>query len=137
MSVSHNTQDDNPLNSRSGAAKAIELAGRVLSSWGATYDQAATILRVSRSVYAKALNGQQHELKADRDQLKRAAMVVDMHAAIRIVFSNPENVKGFMGMPNNNPFFDGHSPLEIIGSGDFVALYETHKRVNALRGGGW
>jgi hypothetical protein len=137
MSTSQNMQNTNPLDSKAGAAKSIELAGRVLANWGATYDQAATILRVSRSVYAKALNGKLQDLKADRDQLTRAAMVVDMHGSIRTVFSNPENVKGFMSMANNNPFFDGRSPMDIIEMGDFIALYETHKRVTALRGGGW
>lgn len=125
------------LHTKHGAAKAIGLAARILATWGATYDQASNILRVSRSVYAQAIAGTLNEVKLDRDQLQRAALVVNMHGAIRTVFSNPDNVKNFMGMANGNAFFDGRSPFSIIQDGDFVALYETHRRIDALRGAGW
>jgi len=135
--MSTTTQATNVLNTKSAAATAIKMAARILSSWGATYDQAAAVLRISRSVYAKAINGALSEVKLDRDQVQRTALVVDMHAAIRTVFSNPDNVKQFMGLPNNNPFFDGQAPMAVIQGGDFSALYETHKRIDALRGARW
>lgn len=137
MSILTNTETPKGLNSKAGAATAITIGARTLANWGATYDQGASVLRVSRNVYAKALNGRLNEIKADRDQILRASMIVDMHGAIRTVFSNPENVKGFMRMKNDNPFFDGRSPLDIIESGDFISLYETHRNLTTLRGAGW
>jgi len=35
-------------------------------------------------------------------------------------------------MQNNNEFFNGRSPLEVIESGDIIALYETFKRIQAV-----
>ena len=42
-----------------------------------------------------------------------------------------------MALPNHNPYFNGNSPLAIISCGQFAALYETFKRIDALRGGMW
>ena len=70
------------------------------------------------------------------DQVERISYILNIHAALRIVFDNPENVYGFMSMPNNNSYFNGRTPLTVISTGNFGALYETFKRVDALRGGG-
>lgn len=86
------------------------------------------ILRVSRQSLAKADKG----VRLDRDQLTRISLIFNIHAALRQQFSNPDNAYGFMGMRNNNEFFNGRSPLEVIESGDIIALYETFKRIQAV-----
>ena len=58
-------------------------------------------------------------------------------SALRTIFDNPDNLYGFMRMPNDNAFFFGRSPLEVMGSGDMVAVYETFKRIDVLRGSQW
>ena len=40
-------------------------------------------------------------------------------------------------LKNNNDYFAGRSPLEIIETGKFGDLYEVARRVDALRGGLW
>jgi len=42
-------------------------------------------------------------VRLSQDQLTRASYVLNIHAALRTVFENPENLYGFMAMPNNNP----------------------------------
>jgi|TARA_Y100001934_G_scaffold283827_1_gene407607 hypothetical protein len=37
-----------------------------------------------------------------------------------------------MAMENHNEFFFGRSPLDVIGGGDLIALYETTKRIQAV-----
>ncbi len=71
------------------------------------------------------------------DQLERVSYLLNIHQALRIVFSNPANVSGFMGLKNHNDYFAGRTPLEIINSGKFGDLYEVARRVDALRGGLW
>jgi hypothetical protein len=132
-----NLTADTPLNGKSGMATAVKIAARILCGWGASYDQATNILRISRSVYANALNGSLQEVKLDKDQLSRAAMVASIHGSIRTIFSNPENVTGFMRMSNNNDFFDGRSPMDVISDGNFISLYETFRRIDGLRGAAW
>ncbi|MDR5865748.1 antitoxin Xre-like helix-turn-helix domain-containing protein [Halomonas koreensis] len=128
----HSLADD-----RLAAATGLKTAVRILDRWGASGDQVEAILRVSHSTCARARNGSLEAIKLDRDQLARLSYVLNIHAALRIVFDNPENLYGFMGMANHNAFFGGRPPLEVLGGGDFAALYESFKRIDALRGGGW
>ena len=94
-------------------------------------------MRVSHSTYARARRSDLAEIKLDSDQLTRVSYVLNIHAALRMLFDNPENLYGFVNMMNHNPYFNGRTPLEIMGSGDFAALYETFKRIDNLRGSQW
>ncbi|TGN41685.1 MbcA/ParS/Xre antitoxin family protein [Marinobacter confluentis] len=108
----------------------------ILERWGCTAEQAQKILQISRPAYYKyRKNPQQANLS--QDQLERLSYLLNIHACLRTVFENPDNVYGFMAMKNDNPFFNGKSPLEIISTGQFAALYETFRRIDALRGGLW
>ncbi len=108
----------------------------ILEKWGCSADQAQKILQVSRPAYYK-YKKRPEQANLSRDQIERLSYVLNIHASLRTLFENPKNVYGFMSLKNDNPFFNGKSPLEIIGSGQFGALYETFKRVDALRGGLW
>lgn len=123
---------------KSTAATGLRAAVAILDKWGATGEQGEAILRVSHSTYARAKRKDGlATISLDRDQLSRVSFVLNMHAALRMVFDNPENLYGFMRMPNNNAFFFGRSPLEVMSTGDIVAVYETFRRIDALRGGQW
>jgi hypothetical protein len=73
----------------------------------------------------------------DADQMQRISFVLNIHATLRLVFDNPDNVYGFASMANDNEFFNGRSPLEIMAQGDMIALYETFRRIDMLRGAQW
>lgn len=113
----------------------LNTALNILTKWAASTEQSCNILRVSRSTIARTLQGKGVEL--DSDQLERASIVLNCHAALRLVFDNPENVYGFPQMENHNDFFNGRRPLEIMAQGDLMSLFETYKRIDALRGAGW
>ena len=69
------------------------------------------------------------------DLLERISYLLNIHAVLRILFENPENVYGFVRMPNNNPFFNGKTPMEILSTGLMSALYEVFHHLDAIRGG--
>jgi hypothetical protein len=119
------------------AAAGLKTAVRILDKWRASGEQGEAILRVSHSTYARARRSDLAEIKLDSDQLTRVSYVLNIHAALRMLFDNPENLYGFVNMMNHNPYFNGRTPLEIMGSGDFAALYETFKRIDSLRGSQW
>ncbi|TVP91528.1 MAG: DUF2384 domain-containing protein [Pseudomonadaceae bacterium] len=123
---------------KAASATGLRTAVAILDKWGATGEQGEAILRVSHSTYARAKrkNGLA-AINLDRDQLTRVSFVLNMHAALRTLFDNPDNLYGFMRMPNDNAFFFGRSPLEVMSEGDIVAVYETFRRIDALRGGQW
>jgi hypothetical protein len=116
----------------------LRAAVGILEKWNASSDQACHILRISRSTYTRA---RQHDpswsVALDSDQMQRISFVLNIHAALRLVFDNPENVYGFPAMANHNEFFNGRSPLEIMAQGDMISLYETFKRIDVLRGAQW
>lgn len=132
MHVEHNQTD-----SRQMAASGLRVAMNIMERWGATREQMGKILRVSAStlVRSKAENGS--AAKLDDDQLDRISHVLNIHAALRTLFENPANLYGFVAMPNQNGFFNGRSPLEVMSDGSFASLYETHRHIDGLRGAQW
>ncbi len=60
-------------------------------------------------------------------------MVLNIHASLRTVFTNPANVSSFPVLKNDNPFFDGRSPLDIMAQGDLISLYEAYKRIDQMK----
>lgn len=108
----------------------LRVALNILEHWKATPEQICKILSVSPSDISRTR--QSEKIKLDRDQLMRISIILNCHACLRLAFDNPENVYGFVNFSNNNEFFNGRKPLEIMAQGDLHSLLETYKRINAL-----
>lgn len=116
----------------------LRAAVGILDKWQASGEQACRILRISRSTHTRAKQGDANwSVSLDSDQMQRISFVLNIHAALRLVFDNPENVYGFPAMANDNSFFNGRTPLEIMSQGDMISLYETFRRIDVLRGAQW
>lgn len=116
----------------------LRAAVGILEKWQATSEQACRILRISRSTYTRARQGDTAwSVSLDADQMQRISFVLNIHAALRLVFDNPDNVYGFARMPNDNDFFNGRTPLDVMSQGDMISLYETYRRIDVLRGAQW
>ena len=113
----------------------LRTALNILTKWKTSTEQAGNILRVSRSTISRART--EKAVSLDEDQLKRVSLVLNIHSALRMLFDNPANVYGFMQMENHNEFFNGRSPLDVVQGGDMIALYETFRRIDSLRGAQW
>lgn len=111
----------------------LKVAFNILDKWGCSPEQEQAILALKRSSYY-TYRDNPNTARLSQDQIERISHVLNMHAALRLVFDNPENVYGFMAMPNHNAYFNGKTPLELIATGSFGALYEVSRRINALRG---
>ncbi|VVO78222.1 hypothetical protein PS903_01626 [Pseudomonas fluorescens] len=123
---------------KSQCVTGLRAAVGILEKWAASGDQACRILRISRSTYTRARQRDpEWAVTLDSDQMQRISFVLNIHAALRLVFDNPENVYGFPSMANENEFFNGRSPLEIMSQGDMISLYETFRRIDVLRGAQW
>lgn len=129
-------RDQRAASTKDMGAVALRAAVNVMEKWQATSKQIESTLRISRSTYARAKE-QQRSVSLDSDQLARISLVLNMHAALRTIFDNPENAYGFPSMKNGNDFFNGRSPLEIMSDGSFIQLYETFRRIDVLRGAQW
>jgi uncharacterized protein (DUF2384 family) len=121
--------------SSNAAVKGLRAAFNILDKWGCRPEQACRILGMKKSTYYKNRESA-GTARLTNDQIERISYILNMHGALRSVFDNPENVYGFMSMSNQNPYFNGSAPLDLISTGQFGALYETFRRVDTLRGGG-
>ena len=123
---------------KSQCVAGLRAAVGILDKWAASSEQACRILRISRSTYTRARQRDPDwAVTLDSDQMQRVSFVLNIHAALRLVFDNPENVYGFPAMANHNEFFNGRTPLEIMAQGDMISLYETFRRIDVLRGAQW
>lgn len=124
--------------SKAQCVAGLRAALRILDKWQASTEQACRILRVSRSTCTRARQGDaQWLVSLDQDQLHRISFVLNIHAALRTIFDNPENAYGFPTLENRNAFFNGRTPLDVMAQGDMVSLYETFRRIDSLRGAQW
>jgi hypothetical protein len=127
-----------PTQDRAKSAAGLRAAVTILDRWGASGEQAAAILRVSRSTYARARRQDaEWRVSLDEDQLTRISLVLNIHATLRVLFDNPDNLYGFMSMANHNAPFHGRSPLQVISGGGMLALYDVFRHIDSLRGAQW
>jgi len=113
--------------------KGLRAAINILHKWRTSDEQACRILHVSRHTYISAQQcDPAWSIALDTDQMQRISLVLNIHAALRLTFENPKNTYGFVSMPNDNDFFNGRSPLEVMSQGDLNLLEETYRRIDAL-----
>lgn len=115
---------------------ALKTVLRILEKWQCSAEQAQAILRLPKATYYRYKKNPE-SANITGDLLERLSYLLNIHATLRTVFSNPENVYGFMGMPNDNAYFEGRSPVQVLESGSFANLYEVFKRIDALKSAGW
>ena len=112
----------------------LQTAITILKGWKASRNQIQKILAISRYALDK-VNAGNASPKLDGEQVERISMVLNIHAALRTLFENPTNVYGFMARPNDNEFFNGRAPLDVIAEGRLQDLVETHRRIESLSNG--
>ncbi|KXI23088.1 hypothetical protein [Photobacterium sanguinicancri] len=91
-------------------------AKKVLKSWGASPEQESFILQL-------------HE--TDEVIEERCNLVLSIDWTLNALFQNPANKFGFMAMQNDNAYFNGRSPLDLI-STEVDSLEPVTMRLRAL-----
>lgn len=121
------------------AAAAFNVANNILDRWNCSGVQKEALLGMKRSALYKKISESANKkpINLDRDQFDRVSYILNIHQALKMIFSNDENVYGFVNMPNHNPYFNGKTPMEIMESGALATLYEVYNRIDALRNGSW
>lgn len=102
-----------PMNQR--LATGLKSAETLLLKWGATHEQVQVILPNEESNI---------EI--------RISHLLNIHATLRIIFNNQDNIYGFMSHTNNDTFFYGRSPLSIIASGRLSDLQDVRENIDNL-----
>ncbi|MBU2894961.1 hypothetical protein KO495_16790 [Colwellia sp. D2M02] len=111
---------------------AFKLGLNILEKWGCSESQKQAVIGVSKDTFTQTYTDPVN-VELTNDQLERISYLANIHGSLRTMFSNPKNVYGFMSMVNNNPYFNGRSPLSLICSGNFGILYEVYKRIDSMK----
>ncbi|MEZ9539129.1 hypothetical protein AB4160_13150 [Shewanella sp. 10N.286.51.B8] len=94
---------------------------KILEKWGCNENQILVLLCFKNKDDISAVNQQD----LNQDQVIRISYILNIHGGLRQVFSNPDNVYGFMTMKNQHLLFNGHTPLSLLLEGehsDFEAV---------------
>ena len=128
MNTSNHQRNTTKINS----SVAFRLANNILEKWHCSAVEKQAILALSKSSYQR-YKKDNNSANLSNDQLERISYVANIHQSLRMIFSNSDNVYGFMSMKNDNPYFNGESPLSLISTGNFGTLYEVFKRISSMQ----
>lgn len=111
--------------------KAAAVAVRILKKWGCGPDQLSTILDIE-SRQLDALESEPEGVVLSCDQAIRVSLILNIHAALRQAFENPDNIYGYMTSPNHNSANAGATPLKVIEGGSLNHLYRVYGQIESL-----
>ena len=114
----------------------LKVVLNILNKWQCSEAEKQALLGIKRSTLHKYQDDPQ-SARVTHDLSERVSYLLNIHHALRLLFSNPENVYGFVRLENQNPPFNGLTPLHFMQSGRCAALYEVFRHVDGLRGGQW
>lgn len=106
----------------------------ILNKWQCNTEEMQILLGLKRSTLFKYKNNPDNAL-ISQDLAERLSYLLNIHAALRILFENPESIYGWVRKPNHAPFFNGQSAMAIMLQGRVVDLWAVASRLNAERGG--
>lgn len=108
----------------------------ILQKWQCSEVEKLALLGIKRSTLHK-YRDDPHSARVTPDLSERVSYLLNIHHTLRLLFSNPDNVYGFVRLPNQSPPFNGMTPMEYLRSGRCAALYEVFRHLDGLRGGQW
>lgn len=83
---------------------------KILEEWGCNQDQVQALLTPPKNY--NDLDFEQ--VSFNQEQIERISYILNIHAGLNALFSNPENIYGFMNLVNHNHPFNGAKPIDVI-----------------------
>lgn len=114
----------------------LKAALNILAKWQCSEAEKQALLGIKRSTLHK-YQDDPSSARVTLDLTERVSYLLNIHHALRLLFSNPENVYGFVRLDNQSAPFNGLTPMQFMQSGRCAALYEVFRHVDGLRGGQW
>lgn len=121
-----------PLTSRDHMAAGLRAFFALAAHWRLNADQARVLLgQPSERTFYNWKAGKVGS--PSRDTMSRIGYLLGIHRALRTLFSNPENVYGWISRENDD--FNGQTPLQRMLGGDVTDLAYVRQYLDAMRGG--
>lgn len=110
---------------------AFDLGANLLEKWGCTTAQKLAILGIAKADFTR-YQKDSSVVYLNTEQLQRISYLTNIHQSLKEVFSNPDNLYGFMSMKNNNSYFNGRTPLSIIATGKVNDFSDVFKCIDSI-----
>ncbi|NMP15865.1 hypothetical protein [Thalassotalea sp. Y01] len=109
----------------------FDLGTSLLEKWGCTTSQKLAILGIAKADFTHYQKNSS-AVSLNTEQLQRISYLTNIHQSLKYIFSNPENLYGFMNMRNNNSYFNGRTPLSIIATGKVDDFSDVFKCIDSM-----
>ncbi len=114
------------------AAAGLTAFFSIAEEWGLDAEQQRALLgEPGRSTFFKWKKTKTGQLS--RDTLDRISYVLGIYKALHILFP-AQAAREWLNHPNQEPLFQGRSPLEHLASGSLIALADVRRYLDAARG---
>tara|TARA_R110001583_G_scaffold174017_5_gene328252 strand:+ start:1286 stop:1678 length:393 start_codon:yes stop_codon:yes gene_type:complete len=108
----------------------------LFTKWKLSQQQRMQLLGFTSTSMLHRFENTPEKLTTRPDLEMRLSLLLNIHQSLRMLFSNPENVYGYMSMVNGNAPFNGQKPVDIA-CHDVVGLIRVHDALDGMRGGMW
>lgn len=116
---------------------AIPVVLNILDKWRCSEEEKRALLgHLPRSSFYR-LQKSPGSVRITVDLADRLSYLLNIHAGLRLIFSDPGSVYGWVRRPNDHVWFRGRSAMDIMGSGRMEDLIDVFRHIDAARGGWW
>lgn len=110
----------------------IKAVFNILDRWGATIDEQAAILGISRRTYYAWRR--EPPVHVDPDKLERLSYVLGIWKGLRQLFPSGKAFEKWPRLANSAPLFSGRPPMEVMTAGHVGDLYKVRAWIDGWRG---
>lgn len=133
----HQTPMSAPDDGSDQIRRAIPVVLNILDKWQCTEDEKRALLgQLPRSTFYR-LQKAPESVRVTVDLADRLSYLLNIHAGLRLILSEPASVYGWIRQPNDHIWFQGRSAMDIIKSGRMEDLIDVFRHIDAARGGWW
>ncbi len=123
-----------PVDPQSLAAAGIRGFFGIAEKWGLGEKENLVLLgEPGRATYYNWKKGEVG--KVSRDTLERLSYIIGIYKALQILIPDKRLADAWVNRENDAPIFSGHSPLQLMLTGQLVDLYRVRAYLDANRGG--
>lgn len=116
---------------------AIPVVLNILDKWHCSEDEKRALLgHLPRSTFYR-MQKSPESIKVTVDLADRLAYILNIHAGLRLIFSELVSVYGWVRKPNDHVWFRGRSAMDVMKSGRMEDLIDVFRHIDAARGGWW
>ncbi|WP_166251362.1 MbcA/ParS/Xre antitoxin family protein [Marinobacter salicampi] len=115
----------------------IPVVLNILDKWSCSEDEKRALLgQLPRSTFYR-MQKTPESVKVTLDLADRLSYILNIHAGLRLILTEPESVYSWVRRPNDHVWFQGRSAMDIMKSGRMEDLIDVFRHVDAARGGWW